>query len=133
MKLMLSILLVFSVALPSATILANAPGVDSIRWNDKDNRVNLYFYTSSTCPHCARASAFLKREEGRNPWLRVRYLEIDGNQKNREEFARMAAAMGERPSEVPAFFMCRQMYMGYGDDATTGRWLIDTASECRKK
>ncbi|MGF1547031.1 MAG: glutaredoxin family protein [Thiotrichales bacterium] len=133
MRSLLPAALALLVALTATSTLANAPSVDTIRWTDKDNRVNLYFYTSASCPHCARATAFLKREEGRNPWLRVRYLEIDGNQKNREEFSRMAAAMGERPSEVPAFFMCREMYMGYGDDATTGRWLIDTAAACRKK
>ncbi len=51
---------------------------------DGEVLVNLYFFYSETCPHCARAVSFLPGLIEPRPWLRLGALNVNESQENRE-------------------------------------------------
>ena len=124
-------------ALLGALLLApatHAQDAPAWRWYEiADGRVQLHLHVfwSQTCPHCARAHAFLDQLQQRSPWLRVFTYETSGNPANRDLYARMAASLGQPAGQVPAFFFCKQMMIGFGSDETTGRQLEAALARCQ--
>ncbi|MBU4341059.1 MAG: thioredoxin family protein, partial [Candidatus Altiarchaeota archaeon] len=55
--------------------------------SDEGKGAVLYFFYSSTCPHCAAEKPFLEELEEMYPQLEVRYLEAS---KNADLFGKMA-------------------------------------------
>ena len=91
----------------------------------------LHFFWSETCPHCARALAFMgPLAEGR-PWLRIESYEVTGQAAHRALFAQLAAAVGQEIRGVPAFFLCGRMVVGFDDAAGMGAHLEQFADSCR--
>ncbi len=94
-------------------------------------RVQLYVFWSTDCPHCRRAVRFIRDQlVGELPWLDARLLELS-DPANVVRYQTMAAALGAGAAYVPAFFYCGRMFQGYGEDATTGRFLHDSLIACR--
>ncbi len=95
------------------------------------NDMHLYFYWSKDCPHCKVALPFMQKMSKKHSWLKLHTKEVSTSRKNIVEFSERAKEIGEQAELVPAFFFCGQMFTGYGDNATTGQWIIDTIAECR--
>lgn len=119
----------------SSSIAATA-SPDNIIWANRDSQgntnVHLYVFWSKTCPHCHDALVYLKKAQKRHPWVKVHLKEITENQKNMDEYNRMASSLGEPADVVPAFFFCEMMYAGYNGNST-GEWIIDTMKSCGKQ
>lgn len=95
------------------------------------NDMHLYLYWSKDCPHCKVAVPYMNKMAKKYPWLKLHSKEITNSKKNVNEFARRANEIGEQAEVVPSFIFCGQMYSGYGDNETTGKWIIDTLAECK--
>ena len=116
-------------------VSGSALAASETRWTSKDKNgntnVHLYMFWSKNCPHCHRSMPFVKSLAGKYPWMRVHIKEVTDNRKNLESYLGMAKELDEHGGAVPAFFFCGQMYTGWGEDETTGQWIIDTMQECR--
>ena len=117
--------LIFTTALFSATRWATPSASGG-------NDMHLYLYWSKDCPYCKVAVPFMTKMSKKYPWLKLHSKEVTSSRSNITEFAQRANEVGEQASLVPAFIFCGQMYTGYGDNETTGKWIIDTLAECRQ-
>ncbi len=93
-------------------------------------QVNLYFFYSETCPHCAKAASFLPALVEPRPWLRLGALNVNESQENRELFAGLAGLLGEEFQGVPAFFLCGRMVVGFDSAEGVGARLAAFADQC---
>ena len=80
---------------------------------EAEKSVTLYFFYSSTCPHCAAEKPFLEELEERYPQLEVRYLEAS---KNAELFGKMAEEYNTSASGVPRTFIGDKVFVGFRED-----------------
>ena len=97
---------------------------------DGEAQVHLYFFWSKTCPHCQHAHPFVMALPQQYPWLTLHSLELTEHPENVEQYARMAAALGEQAQYVPAFFVCGTMTAGYDDHDTSGAALVQSLERC---
>lgn len=112
----------------------NASEQPDWKWYEvKDRKVELHLHVfwSETCPHCARARIFLGGLAKRHAWLRLFEYEVSRNPANMERYRAMAASLGQPAGPVPAFFHCKQLDIGYADEATTGARLERSLIRCR--
>lgn len=113
----------------AALFLALAPATaradDSPSWswhtvNDKGEvTVNLFVFYRSTCPHCANAITYLDAMKKRRPFIQITYYEIS-NSANAELYRQMARSLDRQVGNVPAFFYCKHLDIGYFSDEQTG-------------
>ena len=92
--------------------------------------VELHFFWSRACPHCQAARPFVEALPARLPWLRLHSLEV-GDPANGAVYDRMARAVGEEASSVPAFLFCGRMMVGFDAPETTGAELLAALEDCR--
>jgi len=96
-----------------------------------ENTVNLYFFWSKTCPHCAKEKTFLQGIVSEYPNLVVRDYEIS-SAKNAFLLDTIGKALHIETSGVPIIFVGNSYFVGYLDDQTTGktiRTLIEKTAE----
>jgi hypothetical protein len=117
-----------------ATALASVSGEPewlTVR-SEQDVDVHLYFFWTETCPHCQRAKPFVESLPDRYPWLVLHSLPLDrAHRENVDAYVAMARAIGERAGSVPGFIFCGKLKTGYGDDASTGKSLVEGLKQCR--
>lgn len=120
--------------LPTVAPVYAAPG-DSA-WSSKDASgnvsLNFYVFWSKTCPHCHKALPFVKQMANNNPWIKLHLKEVTNSESNIDQYIRMARAAGTTAGAVPAFFYCGQIYTGYGENSTTGNWLLEELKACKR-
>lgn len=113
-----------------------APGETA--WSNKDASgnvsLNFYVFWSKTCPHCHKALPFVKQMARNNPWIKLKLKEVTDNNDNTnvDQYIQMAKAAGTTAGAVPAFFYCGQIYTGYGENSTTGAWLLEELKACKR-
>ena len=81
--------------------------------SDEGKGAVLYFFYSSTCPHCAAEKPFLEELEEMYPQLEVRYLEAS---KNADLFGKMAEDYNTSASGVPRTFIGDKVFVGFRED-----------------
>jgi hypothetical protein len=81
--------------------------------SDRNVHVNLYLFWSARCSHCAKALDFTENLKARRPWVNVYAYEITSEPANLELYQRMAASLNRVAGQVPAFFFCKQLEIGY--------------------
>lgn len=87
--------------------------IDSISANEQVNnqdKVEVYFFYSRTCPHCAHEKPFLEELEGKYPRLKVNYLEAS---ENSELFQLMCDRYNTTSAGVPRTFIGDIVFSGY--------------------
>lgn len=115
------------------------------RWYEldarKDVRINLYVFWSSRCGNCTRAIEYLNGLQRTYPWLQITYYETSAHPGNVAFYQSKAAAMGRVAGQVPAFFYCNELDIGFDSAETTGariertilRWRIAVQQHLRKR
>lgn len=93
-------------------------------------RLHLYFFWSRTCPHCRRAHPFIEALPARYAWLELHSHDVTQDMAGALRYTRMAEALGESASSVPAFLFCGQLLTGFDSEATTGRYLLQQLEDC---
>jgi thiol-disulfide isomerase/thioredoxin len=120
-----------------ATERAVLAGSEDVEWttvaDDGSARVHLYFFWSSTCPHCMKAKPFIESLTRKYDWLELHSYPADrASQELVKTADRLEQAVGEPIQGVPAFFFDNKLVTGYGGDSTTGaeieQGLLDTKS-----
>ena len=113
----IAIILIFTVF--SATINATAPtsnysatdlNVSTPENLDKNDTVTVYFFYSSSCPHCREETPFLEELERRYPKLEVKYLEVG---KNVELFEELCKEYDTIAVGVPRTFIGNKVFIGF--------------------
>jgi thiol-disulfide isomerase/thioredoxin len=104
-------------------------------WYDTDPRtgavtIDLYFFWSETCPHCARAHPFVEDLAEARPWLDLHALQVTGSPMAREWFGALAERVGAGIQGVPTFFACGEMLVGYDTPGGMGRRLERLVDRC---
>ena len=119
----------------ASPLLAQDAAPDSITWYTVDDqgevKVDLYFFWSSTCPHCREAHPFITALPDKYPWLNLHALELSENPGNSQLYAAMASSLGQEAMYVPAFFFCGYMTTGYDTAETSGAALVENLHTCR--
>ncbi len=86
-------------------------------------QLHLHVFWSETCPHCTKAHTFLDGLQKKHDWLKVYNYEVSRKSENMELYRAMAANVGKPAGQVPAFFYCKQLEIGYESDESTGQRL----------
>jgi len=92
--------------------------------------VDVYLYWRIGCPHCEREIEFLDRLSAANPEVRIHKLEVSRNRANADAMVQMADRLGVEAGSVPLTVIGDRAWVGYHDDATTGRELAARINEC---
>ena len=91
--------------------------------------VDVHFFWREGCPHCEREMAFLDRVAAQNPAVRVHKREV-GEGANAALMVRMAGRLGVEVGSVPLTVIGDRAWVGYLDDATTGREIQARIDAC---
>jgi hypothetical protein len=86
--------------------------------------VNLYFFRSDTCPHCAREKEFLGRIKTDYPNLSIYDFEIS-SLKNALILQKVGTALGIDTGGVPLTVIGNSNLVGFGAEDTTGQAIIE--------
>jgi hypothetical protein len=86
--------------------------------------VNLYFFFSLGCPHCAKETQFLNREVAPRQDVVIHAYEVSQNPNNAALFAQMGQSLGIQVSGVPVTIVGNWHTVGYENDQTTGQEIL---------
>jgi len=100
------------------------------RADDGSAIVQLHFFWSRTCPHCARAHPFVEALANELPWLDLTSYPLDDSLENQVRFDQLSTLAGSRPQAVPAFAFCGEMHFGYDDASGMGAFLRERLTAC---
>ncbi|HWS76357.1 MAG TPA: hypothetical protein VN324_14555 [Quisquiliibacterium sp.] len=109
----------------ACALLALSPGPAAAQ-----RALDVYAFVADGCPHCEKALAFLAREAGSNPALRVHRLELTRDAVNRETLRAVARELAVDDSAVPFIVIGDRVFIGYLDDRSTGAQLRARVDEC---
>jgi len=112
-----------------------AAATSSSTWIDSnpagERRVHLYFFWTSSCPHCQAARPFVEALPTRHPWLLLHSRNLSADPEAVADYVAMAESLGQKASSVPAFVFCGRMEVGFDRPETTGRALEEALQSCR--
>ena len=100
---------------------------------DGSPRIHLYFFRSTTCPHCAAAQPHIAAIPRARPWVVVHDLELTGNPENVRHFESLARLTGGDASAVPSFLFCGEMVTGWDAAGGIGALLGQGLDACRAR
>jgi glutaredoxin len=92
--------------------------------------VPVYLFWTATCPHCAKARDYLLRLAAREPKIRLRPLELDGDPGHERAFIALSQRFRVQPLAVPLILIGDKVFVGYGDEATTGLEIETEVKHC---
>jgi hypothetical protein len=98
---------------------------------DGNVQVHLYFFWSTTCPHCLKARPFVEAIPTERPWVIVHSLEVSRQRENARRFVTLAESLGQTAEAVPTLIACGVMEVGWDNAASTGAALLRRLDECR--
>lgn len=116
-------LLLFGFYLPQAC--AQPP-----RSSSSPPSIQVDLFMSSTCPHCHKASEFFDALQKQIPWLVVHKHVINLDKSALTLFAARLKDIGSNNFAVPAMFFCKQYWVGFDTDKTTGKKLTAALQRC---
>lgn len=124
---------VFTLGLTATGEAQSEPIPEDSLWYSVENgqvEVDLYFFWSSTCPHCQAAQPFVADLLERNDWIRLHSFAVDDPVPGAQEvFDALVADTDLRPDGVPAFYLCEDLVTGFNDER--GVYLEERLQACR--
>lgn len=109
---------------------ADAPISKWYEVKDKQVFIHLHVFYSSTCAHCTKAHAFLADLQKRQAWLKVTSYEVSGTPANMDLYRKTAESINRTAGQVPAFFFCKQLEIGFVSNESTGKRLERALERC---
>ncbi len=113
--------IIFTIFLLLSPVLAKA----------EESKINLYFFWSQSCPHCAREKEFIEKIKPVYPDLVVHSYEV-GSAENVQLLQKIGATLGIETRGVPITIVGSSHFIGYLDDETTGKILTGLIEEVKK-
>lgn len=95
--------------------------------------VQLYFFWSTTCPHCQEARPFIESIPATRPWVALHSLELTRHPEHVRQYQEMAEQLGQEAVSVPALLFCGEMQVGWHGAGTTGAELMRRLDECHAR
>lgn len=96
-------------------------------------RILLYFFWTRSCPHCRQARPFVEALPAEYPWLELRSHDISRDMAAGLLYTRLAEALGQPASSVPALLFCGTMQVGFDRPETTGQALRRQLEDCYRQ
>lgn len=94
---------------------------------------NVYFFWSASCQYSKMARAFLLDAQEKDAHLTIREFDVDQSLPNTLLLGRLYEMIGLPEFwVVPVAVIGHNVVIGYIDDETTGREILDHVAECRK-
>jgi thiol-disulfide isomerase/thioredoxin len=119
-----------------AVVSSSAAALEPWVWIDNnaagERQVHLYFFWTSTCPHCQAARPFVEGLPARHPWLVLHSRNLTTDPNAADAYVAMAESLGQEASSVPAFLFCGQLEVGFDRPETTGQALEEALQFCRE-
>lgn len=98
-------------------------------FSQAQDKLEIYFFYSDSCPHCHRESLFLDELEGEyGSKIKISRLEVSQDEANVATMLTMARQLGVGVSGVPFTVIDDKYFVGYYNDEITGsqiREIID--------
>jgi len=101
-----------------------------VRAEGVEKPVDVYLFWGEGCSHCAEAINFARQFSGKEPGVRMHYLEVTGTPANRKVFAAAVRYFGIQRPGVPLTVVGERFFEGYHDDATTGAEIKKAVAAC---
>jgi len=95
--------------------------------------INLYFFFSSGCPHCAKETQFLNSQIAPRDDVAIHSYEVSSNADNAELYAKVSQALNIQVGSVPLTVIGDWHIVGYGDYQTTGAQIINAIDDIKTK
>ena len=92
--------------------------------------IPVYIFFSTSCPHCARALGFLTGLSEREPRMRLVPFALSGDPRHESLFAELSQSRKIEPPAVPLIIVGEAVYVGYGDDTTSGAEIEAQVKAC---
>lgn len=92
--------------------------------------VPVYIFYSTTCPHCTKALQFLQRFAQREDRVRLVPMVLAGDARHEAAFIALSETHKIEPPAVPLILIGDAVFVGYGEDATTGAELGTKITAC---
>lgn len=96
-------------------------------------RVSVTLFYSLGCPHCTKARRFLSALAQRDPRVRLQSFELTENERIARAFTALSRDHGNDPPGVPMIVAGESVFIGYGDDATSGAQIEEAVRACFEK
>ncbi|MDP2904429.1 MAG: glutaredoxin domain-containing protein [Methylovulum sp.] len=115
-----SLLLLLALLLNFAAPVAadNVNGLKTVQ-----QAIDIEVFVREGCPHCAKAELFLQTLQREQPQLQISIRDINNDPAALQRLKEIAATQRDGSIRVPAFYLNKQLIVGYSDEATTGKWL----------
>lgn len=97
----------------------------------QESKVNLYFFWSESCPHCAKEKAFIQQVAPQFPNLVVHDYEV-GLTKNVLLLQEIGNELGIEIGGVPITIVGNSHFIGYFDNETSGQTIINLIKEAEE-
>ncbi|USD36360.1 MULTISPECIES: cytochrome c biosynthesis protein [Ferrimonas] len=95
--------------------------------------VNLYFFWSETCPHCAEAHPFITEKLlAHYPWIQLKDHKVS-DPETRQHWQHIAQLTGSQTNSVPFMAVCGTPIVGYTSEQTTGQFLEAQLRSCYQR
>jgi hypothetical protein len=128
-------LLILFLCLTATSLQATTTALGDDTWYTHDRAgkpvIQLYFYWSNKCPHCAEALPYVDNLTILRTDLELHSYQLVGDLDNVARYEVMASALGEEARSVPAFFMCNTMLTGF-DPEVTPQQLESLLNRCKQ-
>jgi hypothetical protein len=92
--------------------------------------IPVYIFFSTSCPHCAGALGFLTGLSEREPRIRLVPFPLSDDPRHAALFAELSQSRKIEPPAVPLIIVGEAVYVGYGDDTTSGAEIEAQVKAC---
>jgi cytochrome c biogenesis protein CcdA/thiol-disulfide isomerase/thioredoxin len=75
-------------------------------------KLQVYFFYGAGCHACAQVEPYIKELQNKYPNVEIRFLEVWGNEENRQLYLKIAQSYGVEASGVPSVFVHDKNYVG---------------------
>jgi glutaredoxin len=98
-----------------------------------NERVAVTLFYTPGCPHCAKALRFLSAFSEREPRVWLRFFELGDDERITDAFIALSRQHGNDPPGVPMIIAGESVFVGYGDDTTSGAEIEAAVRACFDK
>ncbi|MDI9817734.1 MULTISPECIES: hypothetical protein [unclassified Legionella] len=127
LKLILGILF-YSVAISWATTASATTWFT--QQQDREIKIRVDLFLSSTCPHCHKADEFFHQLEPQMPWLDVHRHMINQDKEALALFSKYLKQQQAGDFIVPSIFFCDSRWTGFTEAQTSGKQLLRGLNYC---
>ena len=92
--------------------------------------LDVYLFWAEGCPHCSNEIDFIRQWTGKEPQVRIKYLEVTRTPANRKVFAAVIRHFGIQRPGVPLTVVGEHFFEGYHNEATTGAEIKKAVGGC---